>query len=140
MYLLDTVAISETSKPDAHAGMQAFYSRVQVESLYISAVSIGELNYGWMSLPYGKRRENLRDWFSQVEAAFDGRVMSVDSDIARIWGELRTSVKKNGYTIGLPDLLIAATAIHYDLTVVTRNIKDFAPTGCKVLNPWDVED
>lgn len=140
MYLLETVAVSEMSKPGARTGMMDFLSDQPLELLFISVISIGEMAYGWSRLPDGKRRAQLQEWLREVEDAFGVRALDVDPDVAREWGQLRAAVKKNGYNIDLPDLLIAATAIHHDLTVVTRNVRDFAPTGCKILNPWDDEN
>lgn len=136
MYLLDTVAVSDTSKTDMHAGMQRFLSVSDPDTLYISVVSIGELRFGWAALPFGNRRSSLQEWVEQTEAAFDSRVLSVDANIARVWGDLRAKTRKDGFTIALPDLLIAATALQHDLMVVTRNIRDFEPTGCQIHNPW----
>lgn len=136
MYLLDTVAVSETSKPSLHPGMSSFLAGIQEPTLYISVVSIGEFVYGWQKLPLGKRREAFREWALQTEEQFSGRVISVDSAISAIWGEIRATTRQNGYNIGLPGLLIAASAIRHDFTVVTRNEKDFEPTGCKIINPW----
>lgn len=137
MFLLDTVAVSDTSKVESHPGMVRFLSHCDPSTLYISVVSIGELRYGCAVLPDGRRRSGLEVWIDETEKAFGNRVLDVNADVARIWGELRAAVKKDGFTIALPDLLIAATALAYDLTVVTRNTRDYAPTGCRLINPWD---
>lgn len=140
MYLLDTVAISETQKPSVNPALRAFYSGTDSGLLYVSVVSIGELHFGLNLLPPGKRRDAIQSWIKKTEAIYTNKILGVDEAIGRRWGEIRAELRSNGYTVALNDLLIAATAIHYDLTVVTRNIKVFAPAGCKVLNPWDAED
>lgn len=136
MFLLDTVAISETQKPAMHPAIETFYASTNSDALRLSVVSIGEMHFGLNLMPPGKRRDALQEWIAGVEAAFEGQILGVDTLLGREWGFLRADVQKRGFTLAYNDLLIAATALHYDLTVVTRNVKDFVPTGCKVLNPW----
>lgn len=137
MFLLDTVAISETQRATMDPAMEAFYASITSDSLFLSVVSIGELHFGLNLMPAGKRREALREWVVGVEESFADRILGIDEQVGRKWGELRADIRKHGYAIEFNDLLIAATALHHDLTVVTRNVKDFAPTGCKLFNPWE---
>lgn len=136
MYLLDTVAVSQSQKSERHSGYSDFVLGTAPEHKFISSVTLGELYFGLKLLPGGKRREALESWLLMTELDFAGRILPVDEEVAARWGALRAEMHKAGYTIALNDLLIAATALHHDLTVVTRNVRDFAPTGCKVLNPW----
>lgn len=136
-YLLDTVAISESGKSSKNPAYDDFILGTAPDSKFISVVSIAELRFGLTLLPEGKRKEAIKAWIGTVDQEYAGRVLGVDEQLAGNWGDLRAEMKKRGYTLSYNDLLIAATALHYDLTVVTRNVKDFAPTGCKLLNPWE---
>lgn len=138
-YLLDTVAISETHKQDPDHGMRAFLENVPESDLMISVVTVAELHFGWSRLPVGARQRSVQRWVEDVEEAFEGRIMPIDSSIAAFWGQLRAEVQGSGFNVGLQDLLIAATALQHNLTVVTRNVKDFTPTGCRFINPWEVD-
>lgn len=137
MYLLDTVTISDSEKMEGDAGLREFLSAVRDEDLHISGVSIGELYYGWALLSKGMRRDSIQTWLENVENRYAGRVLLFDDDVAKIWGALRADIRKSGFTIDFTDLMIAATALQHDLTVVTRNVRDFEPTGCRVLDPWN---
>ncbi len=139
IYLLDTVAASEFEKPLLNQGFRQFFQSVPGDSIRISVVTLGELNYGLERLPPGRRRNQIADWLEIFEDRFRDRTILIDEPIARTWGALRVTVQRSGFNIAFDDLLIAATALHHDLTVVTRNVKDFTPTGCKILNPWDTE-
>ena len=139
MYLLDTVAISETSKKNPHPGIVLFLDSVSGREMFISVVTLAELHFGWTRLPEGKRRQTIQLWTDEIENTFEGRTLPVVPAVAKLWGRGRAEMHGGGNNIGMQDLLIAATALHHDLTVVTRNVKDFTPTGCKILNPWDTE-
>lgn len=137
MFLLDTVTVSETQKPSINPAIRNFFASTDSKSLFLSVVSIGELHYGLSLIPPGKRRDELEAWVARTEDVFTSRILGVDAEVAKIWGQLRGNVRKRGHNVDFNDLLIAATAIRYDLAVVTRNIKDFAPTGCRIVNPWE---
>ena len=139
MYLLDTVAISDSAKRAMHAGIRDFLTTTLSHQLFVSVVTIGELHFGMNLLPQGQRREDIRDWTLGVEERYQGRILAVDEAVSKVWGSVRAETKSRGFTIPVSDLLIAATALHHDLTVVTHNVKDFTPTGCKILNPWGTE-
>lgn len=104
--------------------------------MFVSVITLGELRRGAMLLPEGARRSRyeavhrqLMDWFSE-------RVLVVDREIGLAWGELSARMKRAGRDLGMADQLLAATALTHDLTVVTRNVRDFRETGCKLLCPW----
>lgn len=137
MFLLDTVAVSEFEKPRMDPGFESFLEQEPSKSLYVSVVTLGELTYGLQRMPLGRRRNEIEAWFKRTEDHFAGRVLPVDDATAKIWGAIRVGVQRSGFTIVFDDLLIAATAIRHDLTVVTRNARDFEPTGCKIINPWE---
>lgn len=138
-FLLDTCVVSEFSKPAPNLGVVEWLSRVDGSVLYLSAITIGELRYGIARQP-GKRRDALEEWLhSRVLTHFGDRILSFSSAVADFWGTLRARARANGTTAPVIDGMIAATALHHHLRVVTRNEPDFARMGLDVLNPWRLE-
>lgn len=137
MYLIDTNVISERRKrSNANPGVQAFFSRVLQENteVFLSAVTIGELRRGVELIRYrgdGRQAERLARWLDALVRDYQACILAIDTDIAQLWGRLRVPHPENAL-----DKQIAATALIYDLTVVTRNQSDFTPIGVRVLNPF----
>ena len=133
--ILDTCIISELHdvKPEP-----AVISKVDAlgEDVYISVVTISEMSIGAHSLRVRPRRRALLDQLAQTERRFAGRTLHVDADIARLCGQIRGERRRVGIQIGLADGMIAATALHHGMAVMTRNVRHFAPTGVEVVNPW----
>ena len=90
-------------------------------------------------MPRGPRRDEIRQWVEETETRFGDRVLGIDIEVAQIWGELTARGQQRGTTIPNIDGLIAATALRNGLYVMTRNVKDFEPTGVLLMNPWDDE-
>jgi toxin FitB len=137
MYLVDTNVISEVRKRDrSDKGVLAFFRQAAQDDvdLYLSVVTIGELRRGVEIIrhrgdkPQATRLEN---WLDGVLREFSQNILAVDDEIGQLWGRLRVPHPEHAL-----DKLIAATALIHDLTVVTRNIDDFATTGARVLNPF----
>ncbi len=132
MYLIDTDILSMLRKRDRHPGLVQWMCNERTEDMYLSVMSIGEVKKGIVS----KRRRDpgfaleLTDWLQRVLDKYGERILPVDIPIARRWGELCAKIGNKN-----TDLLIAATALERDFTVVTGNVKDFKPTGAKVINP-----
>ena len=137
MYLIDTNVISESRKRSkADSGVQAFFKQVAEEDarVFISVVTVGELRRGVELIRHrGDRRQatQLEKWLDQLLGDYEERVLDITGDIAQLWGRLRVPHPENAL-----DKQIAATALIYDLTVVTRNHKDFSKTGVRLLNPF----
>lgn len=138
MYLLDTNVISELRKVGdgkADAAVVAWVSEVDAGEMFISALTLMELEIGILRV---ERRDaaqgaRLRVWFeTQVCPEFEDRTLSIDGAIARRCARLHVPDPKSER-----DALIAATALEHGLTVVTRNMADFAATGVSLINPWD---
>jgi tRNA(fMet)-specific endonuclease VapC len=137
-FLLDTNIPSELirARPDPRVGSWVYAQDEQ--SLYLSAVSIGELRRGFVILPASKRRTELEQWFeNDLVPRFRGRILPVTHSIADRWGVLDGECQLRGTPLNTADGMIAATALKHDLTIVTRNVKDFAGLGLMVFNPWD---
>ena len=135
MYLLDTNVISELRKAArADCRVKAWAEQADLLFMYISVVSILEIRLGILSIQRkdSRRADILGSWLSrQVIPAFAGRIVPVDIDVALRCAELHVPDPRSDR-----DALIAATALVHDLTVVTRDTKDFQPTGVRTLNPW----
>jgi predicted nucleic acid-binding protein len=137
-FLLDTNVPSELirARPEPRVGNWVYAKDEQ--SLYLSAVSIGELRRGFVILPASKRRTELELWFeNDLVPRFRGRILPVTFSIADRWGILDGECQLRGTPLSTADGMIAATALEHDLTVVTRNVKDFAGLGVTVFNPGD---
>lgn len=135
MYLLDTVAVSESTKRRRNAGYAAWFSQQIPQALLVSVISLAEIARG-ATLVRNRdpaRSRYLESWLAHVRATFADRLLPVDEQVAITWGRLRAAQPMPPYV----DSLIAATALAHGLTVVTRNVRDFAPTGVAVINPFD---
>ena len=137
MYLIDTDVISELRKKDqANPGVVAFFKEVSSRDtpIYLAAVTIGELRGGVELIRYRgdtRQAQTLERWLSRLLADYRDNVLSFDEDVAQVWGRLRVPHPENPL-----DKQIAATALIHDLVLVTRNVKHFAVTGVKLINPF----
>lgn len=137
-YLLDTNLISELVRPHPNDRVTDWISSVNETSLFLSVLTIGELSKGIAGMNAGKRRTVLEDWLAtELKPRFEERILPINASIATRWGVLSARAKQQGHSLGVIDGLIAATALSHDLTVVTRNVADFAPTKVRLLNPWE---
>ncbi|MGC4190175.1 MAG: type II toxin-antitoxin system VapC family toxin [Thermomicrobiales bacterium] len=134
--MIPTSSISFCAE-DAEADVQNVVRRIPQEFTFLSAITIGEIQRGIVCLPLGKRRSDLEAWFLQIQAIYTDAILPIQRETALLWGELSVQMQASGQNIKEPDLLIAATALEHDLTVVTRNVRDFAPTGVSLLDPWN---
>lgn len=132
-YLLDTNVLSETRRTKPDERVMSFLSGVEGSALYLSALTLGELRKG-IALKQrsdGNAAKKLGAWVDGLEYSFDGHVLGIDAQIARVWGELSAERPRP-----VVDTLLAATAIVHDLTLVTRNTTDVRGIKVKLLNPW----
>ena len=137
-FLLDTNIASELIRARPEPRVANWVYAKDEQSLYLSAVSIGELRRGFVILPASKRRTELEQWFeNDLMPRFRGRILPVTYSIANRWGILGGECQLRGTPLSMADGMIAATALEHDLAVVTRNVKDFAGLGVTVFNPWD---
>jgi len=139
-YLLDTNCISELVRIKPEPRVVSWMQAAEETLLYLSVLTLGEIRKGLAGLPQGKRRTQLETWLEiELGARFAGRILPIDVSVADRWGLLAASAKREGRTLSAIDGLLAATALHHNLTVVSRNVSDFADTRVQVLNPWKDE-
>jgi len=133
-YLVDTNVLSELRRRAPNLGVSQWFAGRPATGLYISVLSQGEIRRGIENLPHGDRRSRLGDWLEvELPAFFNERVLPVDERVADRWGRL---VSQIGRPVPAVDSLLAATALHYGLVLVTRNVRDFAYPGLEIVNPW----
>lgn len=137
MFLLDTCGLSELVKPRPDEGVLQWFAQQDELSLYISSLTLGELGRGIDRLDEGKRKRFLQKWLiDSVMQRFGDRVLAITSEVALRWGLVQAQLEKNGTPLPVIDSLIAATGLHYQLTIVTRNVHDMKACGAALLNPW----
>ena len=135
-YLLDTCVFAEYSNPKPAIQVIEWLEARSDESLYLSVLTIGEMEKGIVRLPPSRRRTGLEALLDQIMLRFDSHILDLDRTTLQQWGRMTGDLEKKGRVLPVIDSLIAATALEHDLTIVTRNEDDFTPTGVKVLNLW----
>lgn len=137
-YLIDTNVISEFAKPEPSGRVVDWLDRVSPDHLFASVVTLGEIRLGIENLPTGRRRSDLERWLDNgMPAWFEENLLPVTKEIADLWGRLTIRAKRSSVNLPVADGLIAATALTHGLTIVTRNLRDFMPSGVELFNPWD---
>jgi toxin FitB len=136
-WLLDTNILSELRRPKPERKVLAFVAAQPLEYLYVSAVTFAEIRFGIECVSDASRRAELNDWLAhKVRPMFEQRALAITEDIMFKWRLLVEDGRKVGHTFSQPDLIIAATALHHGLTVVSRDVGDFQKARAPVLNPW----
>lgn len=137
-FLLDTNVLSETVKPQPNANVLAWLEASNEQLFHVSVLTLGEIRSGIDSAPPSARRVTLESWLSRdLLIRFAGRILGVNQEIADRWGRITAVALVAGRRIPAIDALLAATAFHHNLTLVTRNTRHTAPTGVPVFNPWE---
>lgn len=133
-YLLDTNVISELKRPKPNKQVLNWFATVTKESLYLSVLTLGEIRKGIEKLPDGQRKQALSSWLEKdIPLWFDSRLLLIDAEVADCWGKLQARTNRPLPAI---DSLLAATALHHDLCLVTRNVSDFDYPDLTILNLW----
>jgi predicted nucleic acid-binding protein len=133
--LVDTNVISELRRRDPDANVRAWFAQRPATELYLSVLTLGEIRKGVEALTDSGRRTVLREWLErELPVFFADRLLPIDAAVAHQWGQL---LAKAGRSLPAIDSLLAATALHHNLVLVTRNLKDVAGLPVKVLNPWE---
>ena len=137
-FLLDTNCISEVVRLKPEPRVMAWMEGADESLLHLSVLTMGEIRKGMAALQQSKRRTQLETWLElELQARFSGRILPIDAAVADRWGLLAASAKRRGKALSSIDGLLAATAIHHNLTIVSRNVSDFANTYVPVVNPWE---
>ena len=136
-FLLDTAVVSELVRKSPSAAVLEWIDGQDEASLFLSVLTIGELEKGVARLPASARRTRLQSWVRRdLVERFGGRLLPIDTRTAARWGSVSGESEKKGRPLPVIDCLIAATALVHGLTVVTRNIGDFERCGATCVNPW----
>ena len=138
-FLLDTNVISEIIKPKPSPKVVEWLEATNEELLFLSVLTIGEIRKGINLHSDAGRRAKLEAFLaSDIRERFEDRILPIDDAVAERWGLLaaRTRTERN-HVLPVIDGLLAATALHHDLTFVTRNVGDVALTGVSIFNPWE---
>ena len=137
-WLLDTNVLSELRRLHPNPAVQTFVQGCRFRDLHVSCVTLAELRYGIRVAIDSLRQEELMLWLERtVRPMFQDRVLDLNEDTLLHWRVLHEMTSQAGRTRSAPDLLIAAVALERNLTLVTRNVKDFAGLGLTLYNPWD---
>lgn len=136
-YLLDTCVLSELAKPRPDAGVLTWLEEEDEAQLFVSVLTLGELEKGIARLPASARRTRIERWVRRdLVARFEGRLLDVDRAVAERWGAISGASEARGTPLPVIDALIAASALAHGLEVVTRNTTDLERCGARCVNPW----
>jgi predicted nucleic acid-binding protein len=136
-WLLDTNIISELRRRKPEPKVTEFIRSQPLEGLFVSIVTFAEIRFGIELLPDATRRSGLNDWLAhKVRPMFEQRVLAISEDVMFKWRLLVEDGRKAGHSFSQPDLIIAATAQHHGLTVVSRDTKEYVAARVDVFNPW----
>jgi predicted nucleic acid-binding protein len=134
-YLIDTNVISEIVKLKPHNAVLNWFKKIPTEDIYLSVLTLGELRKGIEQVTETKKKGKLRIWLEhELPTLFGSRILLIDEQVVDRWGRLQAEMRRS---IPAIDSLIAATALHHDLCVVTRNIEDFNFPALEKINPWN---
>ena len=137
-FLLDTNVPSELTRPNPETPVRRWLEAANDDELYFSVISLGEILKGITVLPSSKKRTGLDVWLNEtLRTWFAGRILPVTEPVAERWGRLAAIRQLKGGPLKVADGLIAATALEHDLTLVTRNERDFEGLGLELFNPWN---
>ena len=136
-WLLDTNILSELRRQKPEPKVLAFIAGQPLDLLFVSSVTFAEIRFGIERAPDASQRAALNLWLThKLRPMFDQRTLPVTEDIMLTWRLLVEDGRKAGHTFSQPDLIIAATALHHGLTLVSRHTADFQKTSVTVFNPW----
>lgn len=136
-YLIDTNVISELVSPKPNRNVINWFNKIPSETVYLSVLTIGEIRKGIEKLNDSKRKQQLLPWLEhELPKMFDRRILSISVEVADRWGRLLSQTTR---TLPAIDSLIAATALHHDMALVTRNITDYnSCQNLELINPWEL--
>ena len=136
-FLLDTNVVSEPNRPRPNPAVTAWLSQVDERRTFLSAMTLAETRKGIAKLGSDSRAARLEILLTGLRHRFQGRILPLDEDVLDRWGRLAGAAEARGVRLPVIDALFAATALHHNLVLVTRNVRDMAGTGVALFNPWD---
>lgn len=136
-YLADTCVLSELLRKSPDPSVVR-WAEENEPMIYLSVLTLGELQKGAAKLPDSKRKEKIQAWIDRdLAERFSERILSVDAEIAGLWGTMTGEAEQQGRKLPVIDSLIAATAVSRNLIVATRNLEDLSRCRVRVFNPWE---
>lgn len=136
-WLLDTNVLSELRRTKPEPKVVQFVSGQPLHLLYVSVVTFAEIRFGIESLNDVARRSELNEWLEhRLRPMFEDRVLEISEDIMLKWRLMVEIGRKSGHTFSQPDLIIAATALHHGLTIISRDTREYEKANVPVMNPW----
>ena len=139
-WLLDTNVLSELRRPKPNAQVVEFVASQPLDLLHVSVVTFAEIRFGIELVKDIHRRMELNEWLDhRLRPMFENRVLEITEEVMVKWRLLVEDGRKSGHTFSQPDLIIAATALHHGLTIVSRDTKEYEIANAPVLNPWSTK-
>ena len=137
-YLLDTCVLSEFTRRKPEQKVVHWVDSIDEDKLFLSVITIGEIQHGIVRLPESHRKTDLLVWLNnELIKRFDQRIIPLGAPMMLLWGNLTAQMESTGQPMAVMDSLIIATALQNNLIVATRNVSDFRPCGVQVINPWE---
>ncbi len=137
-YLLDTCVLSEFTRRKPEPKVIHWMESIDEEMLFLSAITIGEIQRGIERLPESARKTELLVWLNNsLIKRFGGRILPLDAQAMLLWGSLTARMEASGQPMSVIDSLIVATALQHNLVIATRNVADYLPCGVQLINPWE---
>lgn len=137
MIILDTNVVSEPLKPKPDDAVLAWLDRQAPETLYLTTITLAELQAGIEILPAGKRRMALHNATTELVEQFEQRVLPFDGDSVQAFGTVFAGTQRSGNPIHFADCAIAAIAARHGFVLATRNVRDYKGAGIELVNPWN---
>jgi predicted nucleic acid-binding protein len=134
--LLDTCVLAEVRHPQGNPAVKAAVALISDDELYLSVLVVGEIARAIALLREGRQKKSLTAWLTGLESQFADRVLPVDREIARLWGEIAARTHQAGLVLPTIDGHLAATALRHGLRLMTRNTPHLAATGVLIVDPW----